>query len=127
MTQLARILPLAVLAAVACSPAVPVPPQTERRSDLPRTVPYPPPPARVEEIGPPPNERARWVDGWWQFDGGEYRWIPGGWLEPPPGKIYAPPLLVRRANGELSYYPARWLDRADVERAKEPSPSHRTP
>jgi hypothetical protein len=73
-------------------------------------VPYPPPPARVETVSAPPDENAQWIDGSWQFEGQRYVWVAGGWQHPPPGKVYAPPLLVRRVNGDLVYFPGRWLD-----------------
>jgi hypothetical protein len=110
MTKCSGLLPIAAISMAACAPSLPTPPVTAHGADVPLAVPYPPPPPRVEDVGEPPDEDARWVDGSWQFEGLTYVWTPGGWHHPPPGKAYARPLVVRRANGELVYFPGRWID-----------------
>jgi WXXGXW repeat (2 copies) len=48
-------------------------------------VPRAPPPPRFEEIPPPPRPRevVEWRPGHWHWDGREYVWIPGEYIERP--------------------------------------------
>lgn len=54
--------------------------------------PYPPiPPPRAEVLPPIPRERMVWQPGHWQWDGREYAWVGGRWIEHPvPGLQWAP-------------------------------------
>ena len=96
------------LAFTACAARLPTPPTCSHEGDTPVRVPYPPPPAQVEMVGPAPDDEAIWVDGSWQWTGQSYAWSAGGWEHPPPDAAYAPPACVRRANGELLYFAASW-------------------
>jgi hypothetical protein len=79
-------------------------------------VPYPPPAAKPEETGKPPNDRAVWADGdWiWRPHGspsstkGKWVWQPGAWTDPPYGATYSRSALVRLPNGALAWYAPHW-------------------
>jgi len=92
----------------ACAPRLPVPAGATHTGDEYVAVPYPPPPAKVEIPPTAPSERAVWVDGHWQWNGGGYGWTPGQWLVPESGAAYARPTLVRLRNGDLLYYEGTW-------------------
>jgi hypothetical protein len=86
-----------------------------RRADAPRgahppsdavAVPFPPPPAKVEELPPQPNERCVWVDGYWDFVD-RWEWQPGEWVVPQPGCRLAP-VELRRQGGQLWHARPRW-------------------
>jgi len=55
------------------------------------------PPAPLSDPrGPPPGAGSVWLDGYWQWTGARFAWVPGQWAE-PPGQ---PP---------FSWVPARWI------------------
>jgi len=56
-----------------------------------------PPPPRYEAPPPPPGERMVWDPGRWQWDGREYRWVPGHYVERP--------------DREARWVPGRWVAR----------------
>jgi hypothetical protein len=97
---------------LACTPRVPGPPLTDHKGDTPIEVPYPPPAARAEELPPQPSEDSVWIDGHHRWSGSRYDWIAGGWVRAEPGQTWAPPLLVRRRNGDLLYYEGGWRNGA---------------
>ena len=103
-------LPLAALQlAVGCAPTVPGPVLGPHADDDPVLyVPYPPPPARSEELPPQPTVDAVWVDGHYRFRSNGYEWVEGGWVMPLQGGHYAPPLVVRLRDGKLVYYEGHW-------------------
>ena len=72
-------------------------------------VPYPPPPARVEVIPPPPREAgAVWLDGEWAWLGKGWSWQTGGWVVPPADAYFAPWLVYRLENGRLLFASGAW-------------------
>jgi hypothetical protein len=91
-----------------CAARIPLPAETSHEGDTPVVVPYPPPPAQVEMVGPPPDDAAVWVDGSWRWTGTAWTWTEGEWERPPSGARYAPPIVVRQSNGELVYFPGSW-------------------
>jgi hypothetical protein len=104
---------LGLLVAVACSPSTRLavrgthPPHVQEFV----AVPYPPPPARAEEIGyRSDNDRCVWVDGHYRFEGRRWTWKDGHWVYPPEGCYYAPSLLAWSKSKEprLYYTPPRW-------------------
>jgi hypothetical protein len=97
-----------LVATAGCAAQVPVPPPSSHQGDVPVAVPYPPPVAQVEMVGPAPDADALWVDGSWQWTGESYSWSAGSWQHPPAGATLAPPLCVRRDSGELVYFPPSW-------------------
>lgn len=110
------------LAASTCRATLPVPPSCSHEGDRPVSVPYPPPPAQVEMVGPAPDDDALWVDGSWQWTGETYAWSAGGWQHPPAGAAYAPPLCVRRDSGELVYFAASWHPASSTPDGPRPAP-----
>lgn len=94
--------------ACGCPATVPTPPLAGHEADVPETVPYPPPPARVELLPPRPSDEATWVDGEWLWTESGWAWRPGSWEHPRPGARWAPPLSVRLPHGELVHYRGRW-------------------
>jgi hypothetical protein len=69
-------------------------------------VPYPPPPAKVEELPQRPSERCVWVDGYWDFSE-RWEWQPGEWVVPQQNCRLAP-MDLRRQAGQLLYARPRW-------------------
>jgi hypothetical protein len=41
-----------------------------------------PPPLRVEVKPPPPAPQYVWEEGYWQWTGRDYEWVPGHWRRP---------------------------------------------
>lgn len=71
-----------------------------------QVVPYPPPPAKVEELPPQPSPRCVWVDGYWDFSS-RWEWQAGEWVVPDP-KCRLAPVEQRRQGGQLWYARPRW-------------------
>jgi hypothetical protein len=85
------------------------------------TVPYPPPPAQVEEIPSGHRDpRCAWVDGHHRWEGRGFTWQPGRWVVPPPGCYYAAAVVAWSKGGESRLYftPPRWY-RDDAARMTE--------
>jgi hypothetical protein len=70
------------------------------------SVPYPPPPAKVEEVPSRPNPACVWIDGYWDFTD-RWEWQPGEWVIPQPHCRLAP-VELRRQTGLLLYARPRW-------------------
>lgn len=47
----------------------------------------PPPPAATLDHGPPPYAGAAWVEGHWEWDGLQYVWVDGYWIDLPTGSV----------------------------------------
>ena len=62
-----------------------------------------PPPAEVVEMQPPPPDRRpiwHWQRGHWRWDGRQYAWFPGHWVERPPHMSeWIAPHWEHHANG----------------------------
>jgi hypothetical protein len=59
-----------------------------------------PPPPRYEVIPPPPREFVEWRPGHWRWDGREYAWIPGEYVERPRREArWEPGHWAERPNG----------------------------
>jgi len=71
-------------------------------------VPFPPPPARVEQVPEKPEPGALWVDGEWLWQGRRFGWRAGRWLHVPDGVAFSPWTLVRRGDGALFVAPGTW-------------------
>lgn len=69
-------------------------------------VPYPPPPAKVEELPPMPSSDCIWTDGYWEFSD-RWEWQPGEWVVPPP-RCQLAPVELRRQAGQLWHARPRW-------------------
>jgi hypothetical protein len=54
-------------------------------------VPYPPPPARPEQLPDPPDVAgAVWIDGEWAWRGRSWGWTYGRWVRVPENAAFAP-------------------------------------
>jgi hypothetical protein len=63
-------------------------------------VPTAPPPPRYEVIPTPPREFVEWRPGHWHWDGREYAWIPGEYVERPRREArWEPGHWAERPNG----------------------------
>ncbi len=73
--------------------------------------PKPPPPPRVEVIPEPPRAReyVEWEPGHWHWDGREYRWIEGHYIERPHRQaVYVAGHWDERPNGTWVWVGPRW-------------------
>jgi hypothetical protein len=86
-----------------------VPPAQVRVEDY-VAVPFTPRPPPVEIVPPRPRDDAKWADGTWEWAGERYRWQPGGWVIVPRGLRRTRWVAVRRADGQLFFAAASWLD-----------------
>jgi hypothetical protein len=71
----------------------------------------PPPPPRVEVIPAPPRAREyiEWEPGHWHWDGREYRWVEGHYVERPHREaVYVPGHWDERPNGTWVWVGPRW-------------------
>jgi hypothetical protein len=105
----AGVLLASLLLHVACASRLPVPERTPGRTETYVAVPMPPPPPRPEHV-PERPDKAVWVDGEWNWEGGRYRWTKGAWVIPPDGAKIAPWHVIRRDDGQLFYSPSVWYD-----------------
>ena len=70
------------------------------------SVPYPPPPAKVEELPAPPLAGCVWADGYWEFTD-RWEWQSGEWVMPQAHCRLAP-VELRRQDGQLWHARPRW-------------------
>jgi len=74
------------------------------------TAPHSPPPAlRIERPGTAPFKEAVWVDGRWDWRGGQYVWVAGHWQQPPPGHHRWQTGAWSERQGSWFFNPGRWL------------------
>jgi hypothetical protein len=65
---------------------------------------YEPPPPRPKSAQSPPSDSRHgpndvWVEGYWDWDGARWIWVPGNWVEGKPGMTYVADRWVRRGKG----------------------------
>jgi hypothetical protein len=74
-------------------------------------VPSAPPPVRVEVVPVLPRERVEidhWQPGYWRWNGGEYVWAEGRYVERPrPRAVWVPGRWEQRPRGWV-YVEGRW-------------------
>ncbi len=91
-------------------------------------VPYPPPPAQVEETTEalPGRPECRWLDGNYEWRRRKWQWLPGQWIVPVDGCNYVPAVVQWGSgpNALLYYTPPRWY-RADGKTQCQAPPSCR--
>jgi hypothetical protein len=97
---------LSSLVLAGCGNQVSVAPVGAHPSNGAVAVPFPPPPARVEEIPAKPRPECVWVDGYWEFSD-RWEWQPGEWVLPQAGCRLAP-VELRRTQGRLFHARPRW-------------------
>lgn len=102
-------LSLAALSA-ACGASLARPALTSHRPDDFIEVPYPPPAALVETVGPKPGATAVWVSGYWDWAPGQYVWLRGGWVAPPEGYHHAPWVSRYANDGRILFARTVWFD-----------------
>jgi hypothetical protein len=103
------------------APRLDTPSYTEQPTSALGEVPFPPPPARVEEVPKQPNDSAVWVDGEWIWQGRRWAWKPGRWVVPPPNARFAPWTSVRDRVGTLYLATGTWRDSSGND-VPEPDP-----
>jgi hypothetical protein len=67
-----------------------------------------PPPPRVEARPPPPNERVEWDPGHWNWNGREYAWMPGHYVERPRQNVRWEPGHWDQRNGGYVWVEGGW-------------------
>jgi hypothetical protein len=83
---------IAALLAAGIAGCVPASPPPSQPATVVRIA---PPPPRYEAPPPAPSARVEWVPGRWRWDGHDYRWQEGRYVERPAG--------------ELRWVPGRWV------------------
>jgi hypothetical protein len=70
--------------------------------------PPPPPPRQTEVIVTQPAPDAIWIQGYWEFDGRAYAWVPGHWDVPPPRYHHYVAAHWQRREGAWVYVRGYW-------------------
>ncbi len=74
--------------------------------------PKPPPPVRYEAPPPPPPERAElvvWDPGHWRWNGRDWAWVPGRYIERPRREAHwVPGRWAERPDGTWAWVEGRW-------------------
>ena len=91
----------------------------EERSPRVAYVGGPPPQPLLEPQGAPSSPGMVWVDGYWHWNGVKYLWIPGHWENPPPGRVWSPP-MYSVVDGRYVYHAGRWRESVDKRRVGLP-------
>lgn len=121
-----------VLTACVVAPPVPVQGPGYEPAYGPWTYQSPPPP-QVEYRGLAPGPTSIWIDGYWNWGGVRFQWVPGYWVAPPPGRVWVPPVWHRdgdrwRSEGgrwEQHAVPPAWSHREPVQPRPLPPPDIR--
>jgi hypothetical protein len=95
----------------ACGPSLPLPRLGEHDKDeVGVSVPYAPPPPKVEIIPKAPVNQptAVWVDGQWMWRGRRWEWLDGKWQVPFEGGRYAPPSIVYLPGKQIEWIAGHW-------------------
>lgn len=94
------------------APKLPSPRTGPHVHDRPLVVPYPPPPVRVDVVGPPPSNAKDlvWIDGQWTWSVSRWTWRHGFWAEQRAGEHWAPPVFYRNPNDQLLWFEGTFID-----------------
>lgn len=95
----------------ACSGSLPKPPTGPVPPEAMVEIPYPPPPARSEIIPPQKKPADVWIDGQWEWDGKDWKWLAGTWMTPPANAYFTRWTAQRRPDGRLFFAHAAWRRR----------------
>ena len=110
---------------VACgAPRLPAPSFVEQPTSALAQAKYPPPPARVEWVPAPPEDKKAklvWLDGEWTWQGRAWGWKPGRWVAPPENAKYSPWTMVRDKLGTVWVAEGKWRDKEGRE-LPDPAP-----
>lgn len=110
LAQAEKIAVLIVASSACGNSALPAPSYAPQPTSALAEVPYPPPPARVEQVPASPRRNATWIDGEWTWKGKRWLWTCGRWVVPPSGARYSPWAIVRGKDGTLWEAPGTWRD-----------------
>lgn len=70
---------------------------------------YGPPPPRYAVVGVAPGPGYVWTEGFWDWRGGAYVWVPGRWLRPPrPRAVWVPGAWVERPHRGWEFRRGGW-------------------
>src|SRR5437867_7224768 len=70
--------------------------------------PPPPPPVGYGIVGVAPGPGFVWVNGFWDWRGARWHWVPGAWMRPPRrGAVWIAPSW-RPYRGGYRFYAGRW-------------------
>lgn len=89
------------------------------------SVPFPPPPARVEVIPLRRRDTCLWLDGSWDYRGGAWVWLKGAWLEGDSPCFYVPPhtrFESTPAGTALVYSRGQWYEKTALNAICQPPP-----
>lgn len=111
----ALVLGILATVAVGCGSSLPQPVTAPHPESAWMEVPYPPPPAHVEEVPPRPRDDAIWTDGSWLWEGNRWAWDPGGWVVLARGERLCPWETRRTPRGKLEFAPSTWRDASGKE------------
>jgi len=67
-----------------------------------------PPPARVEVVPAAPYPEAVWIEGHWDYRGGNWVWLPGYWERRPYGGAVWVPGHWRETPAGWKWVPGHW-------------------
>lgn len=68
----------------------------------------PPPPPRFGAFGAAPGPGYLWADGYWDYRGRGWYWVPGRWARPPrPRAVWVPAHWAPRPPGYV-FVPGHW-------------------
>ena len=102
---------LAVSVVVACgSGRLPAPSYEGQPTSALVQVPYPPPPARAEQVPKAPNGKSVWIDGEWTWQARRWAWKKGRWVVPPPSAKWSPWTVTRDRTGVMWAASGVWRD-----------------
>lgn len=91
-----------------CAGTLPAPTEGSHPARSYVEVPYPPPPARPEQVPEQPAGDAVWIDGEWAWQGRYWGWLYGRWVRPPAGARFAPSDCRYDGAGALSCAQGWW-------------------
>jgi hypothetical protein len=73
------------------------------------TAPSAPPPPMVETIPPPPTATIIWTAGFWQWNGSQWIWVPGGYQVRPSNEVTWRPTEWRMRGRVHVLVPGGWI------------------
>ena len=67
-----------------------------------------PPAMLVETIPPAPYDMATWTPGYWRWNGADYVWMPGAYIDRPRREAYWVPARWEHRNNTWVYIEGHW-------------------
>jgi len=67
-----------------------------------------PPAPQAEVVGPPPGPGHTWTNGYYHWDGREYRWRSGRWVRPPHSHAHWVAGHWRQTPHGWAWMPGHW-------------------